>query len=525
MNDVQTVREHARARWGHRRIVVVGAGCSGVAAARLLLDCGARVTLNDSRPVEQIADAAEIAARGAELIGGGHPADIWQGADVAVFSPGIRPDAEVSRAARDAGVTIIPEIEVAASVVEAPIIAITGSNGKSTVTSMVGAMLSAAGLNAPVCGNIGRALSDAAHDEVVGGTRPDAYVVEISSFQAHGIIDFHPHLAALLNLQPDHIDWHGSFEAYADAKLRLIGNMEPADWVVYNHHDEAIVGRLAGSAAGKAPFADRPGGMHPPAAWISDGCIWWWGADAQPRTVIEIDALPVIGPHNHANACAATALAALFKAPFEGILAGLTRYRPLEHRMEPCGSIAGVACINDSKATNVDATLAALSGFERGVWLILGGRDKDADFAQLAPLLDARVSGILLIGEATDAIEDALRRAEAHRAGDPAGRANPAGPIRPEGPSDLTDASGSTGSTGPTGPSIADRLHRCETMERAVELALTAAAAGDTLLLSPACTSFDQYPNFEARGRHFKALVAARAAGAEGAAVPVPEAP
>jgi UDP-N-acetylmuramoylalanine--D-glutamate ligase len=469
-----------KAYWRDRRVVVVGAGLSGIAAARLLHDCGAHVRVNDARDEADIADAARLREAGIELVAGGHPDDLWDDADCAVFSPGIRPDAPVTVAAAAAGVEIVAEIEVAGGLVQAPIIAITGSNGKSTVTSMLGAILAEAGLDAPVCGNIGTALCAAARREVVESLRPDGYVVEVSSFQAHGIDRFHPRLAAILNLQPDHIDWHGSMDAYAAAKLRLVRNMGAGDAIVFNGDDAEVARRLPRGAAERVPFAHAPDKVTAPAAWIGDGSIWWWPRDGERRALLRVDELRVIGPHNQANACAAAALATLFGVADEPIAEALRRYRPLEHRMEPCGEIGGVRCVNDSKATNVDATLAALSGFAAGVWLILGGRDKNADFGQLLPLLDRRVAAILLIGEASDAIAAALQ------------------PQRD--------------------------VQRCETLERAVDHALASASAGDTLLLSPACTSFDQYPNFEERGRHFKRLIAARAA-ASGASERMMEAP
>lgn len=475
MNDPLASERRDQAYWEGRRVVVIGAGLSGVAAARLLLDCGALVTLNDARPEAEISAAisptriADLMEAGVTLLAGDHPDTLWHDAQTAVFSPGIRPDAPVMTAARRAGVEIVAEIEVAAGLVAAPIIAITGSNGKSTVTSMVGAILTAEGLEAPVCGNIGTALSAAARAEVVDDKQPDAYVVEISSFQAHGIDRFHPRLAAILNIQPDHLDWHGTMDAYADAKLRLVRNMGDGDTIVYNRDDAGVVERLPHRGADLVPFAYRPADPAPPLAWVGDGHVWWWSAGGKRRPLIALDELGVIGPHNQANACAAAALASLFGVTEQSVAGGLTGYRALEHRMEPCGDIDGVLCINDSKATNVDATLAALQGFDHGVWLILGGRDKGAEFAQLLPVLDHRIGGILLIGEASDAIVAALAREPA--------------------------------------PS------RCETLEVAVDRALASASAGDTILLSPACTSFDQYPDFEQRGRHFKALVAARASG------------
>ena len=465
MNPRTATIEQAMARWRDHSVVVVGAGRSGVAAGHLLLDCGARVTITDQRPLEQLTETRALASRGASIAAGGHPADIFAGADAAVFSPGIRPDAAIVAQAKDAGVKAYAEIDVAAGLIETPIIAITGSNGKSTVTSMVGEIFAAAGRNAAVCGNIGTALSSAVRRQLVEGESIDAYVVEVSSFQAHAIDSFHPHLAAVLNIQPDHIDWHGSMDDYADAKLRLSRNMTADDWLVYNCDDDELRERSPEGSAQIVDFGRLPTDPRPPAAWLDAERIWWWpqGGDKQP--VMRLEDLGVIGPHNEANACAAAALAALYGLPAEAIAAGLSAYRALEHRLEFCGEVGDIRCINDSKATNVDSTLAALSGFDAGVWLILGGRDKDADFGRLVPLLDDRVAAVLLIGEATEVIAEALAPAR--------------------------------------------EAERCGTLETAVAYATAHAAAGDTLLLSPACTSFDQYPNFEARGRHFKALVVA----------------
>ncbi len=467
MNEPVRHEESTKAAWQDRKVVVVGAGVSGLAAAHLLLDCGARVTLTDARSESEIPDTTELTERGVTLVAGEHPRRLWTDVHTAVFSPGIRPDAAVTTAAQEAGVTILAEIEVAAGLTEAPVIAITGSNGKSTVTSMLGAILEEGGLAAPVCGNIGTALSEAVRAELNGDSYPDAYVVEVSSFQAHAMRDFHPRFAVILNIQPDHLDWHGSLDAYADAKLRLVRNMNAGDWLVYNGDDAELTVRLPRTPVRLLPFTFEPDEPAPPAAWVADGRIWWWAGDRKD-TVMDVAELRVIGRHNQANACAAAAVASLFGVAPDSIRTALASYRGLEHRMEYCGDVGGVRCINDSKATNVDASRAALSGFDRGVWLILGGRDKGADFSELLPALDERIAAVLLIGEAGDVIAAAL------------------------------------------GDQVS--LQRCETMERAVARALDEATAGDTLLLSPACTSFDQYPNFEERGAHFKDLVAARTA-------------
>ena len=456
-------------RWHGKNVVVIGAARSGVAAAHLLLDVGAKVTISDLQPETDLPVLAPLAERGARLVCGGHPESLWEDADAVIVSPGVPFHAPPLEAARARGVPVMAEIELAGQFIEAPITGITGSNGKSTVTSMTGEVLRAAGLEVAVCGNIGRPLSAAVSDLLRGDAAYQAYVVELSSFQTEAIDSFHIDYVALLNITPDHLDRHGSLDAYADAKLRILKNCTADDWVVYNIEDEGLVARMPETAARRAPFAQRPLPGARPAAWVDDGGVWWSGETGSPRRIIGVDEMAVLGPHNHANACAAAALGLLAGATPDQVATGLRRYRPLDHRMEKCGEVNGVICVNDSKATNIDSTLAALSGFQQGVWLILGGRDKGADFSVLEPLIKERVDKLLLIGEATPKIDAALQGSAP--------------------------------------------IERCETMDRAVRLALSSAAAGNVLLLSPACTSFDQYSNFEERGDHFKSLVSKLGAG------------
>jgi len=449
--------------WNDKNVVVIGAARSGVAASHLLLDVGAQVTISDLQSETELLLLTPLAERGARLVCGGHPESLWDDADAVIVSPGIPFDAPPLQAARARGLPVMAEIELAAQFIEVPITGITGSNGKSTVTSMTGEVLLAAGLEVAVCGNIGRPLSAAVSDRLRGEASYQAYVVELSSFQTEAIDRFHCDYIALLNITPDHLDRHGSLDAYAEAKLRILKNCNADDWVVYNIEDEVLVSRMPEVAARRAPFAQRPlPGTHP-AAWVDDGYVWWSAETGSPQRIIGIDEMAILGPHNHANACAAAALGLLAGSTPEQVATGLRRYRPLDHRMEKCSELNGVICVNDSKATNIDSTLAALSGFQRGVWLILGGRDKGADFSVLVPLIEGRVVRILLIGEASPLIDAALQGSAP--------------------------------------------IERCETMDRAVQRGLSSAAAGDVLLLSPACTSFDQYSSFEERGNHFKELV------------------
>jgi len=449
--------------WNDKNVVVVGAARSGVAAADLLLDIGARVTISDLRQESELPELAPLAERGAHVVCGGHPGSLWDDADAVIVSPGVPFDAPPLEAARAHGVPVMAEIELAAQFIDVPITGITGSNGKSTVTSMTGEVLRAAGLDVAVCGNIGRPMSAAVKEQLCNEASYQAFVVELSSFQTEAIDRFHLDYVALLNITPDHLDRHGSLDAYADAKLRILKNCTAEDWVVYNIEDKGLVSRMPDIAARRAPFAQHPLPDVCPAAWVDDGSVWWRHEAGGPQRILDVDEMAVLGPHNHANACAAAALGLLAGSTPEQVATGLRRYRPLDHRMEKCGEVNGVICVNDSKATNIDSTLAALSGFQNGVWLILGGRDKDADFSALEPLIKERVVRLLLIGEAAPLIKVALQ------------------------------GSAST--------------ELCETMDRAVRRALSSASAGDVLLLSPACTSFDQYSNFEERGDHFKDLV------------------
>ncbi|MFQ5743568.1 MAG: UDP-N-acetylmuramoyl-L-alanine--D-glutamate ligase [Acidobacteriota bacterium] len=458
--------------WADKTVVVIGAGRSGKAASHLLLDLGARVIVTDLRPSQQLDGIDSLVERGATVALGDHPENLWRNAAAAIISPGIALSSPPAQSALHRGVPVLAEIELAAPFIDAPVIGITGSNGKSTVTSMVGDILQAGGLAPAVCGNIGLALSFAVRQQLNRKAVFQAYVVELSSFQCEAIDHFHPHLAAILNLTADHLDRHGTFDSYTGAKLRLLKNCTVDDWFVYNQDDGTLRERLPATPARRVPFSHRPPQASGKAAWVDEGKLWWCDGDGPRRQVMPVTELNVIGPHNQENACAAAALGALAGVPLKKIAAALSGFKGLEHRMEACGEIRGVRCINDSKATNVDSTMAALAGFHSGVWLILGGRDKGADFQRLRASVAERVDRVLLIGEATDKIATALH-----------------------------------GSV---------PLVRCETLERAVSNALASADVGDVLLLSPACTSFDQYASFEARGNHFKRLVTSRRPAARG---------
>ena len=449
--------------WAGKRVTVVGAGRSGVAATELLVHLGARVALTDLRAESELADTTELERCGVELVLGSHPDTLWHDVDAVVASPGIHPQSPPLQAARAGGITPVSEVELASTYATAPAVAVSGSNGKSTVTSMVGAILAESDLATAVCGNIGVPFSRVVRQVLQGERQVERYVLELSSFQTETIVNFRPSWVGLLNISADHLDRHGDFESYARAKLRLVVNCTSKDWLVYGA-DDPWIGHHLPSAPRLVPFG-ATATTSDTGAWVTEGRIHWRDPEATIHTIVETDELTVIGSHNHLNAAAAVALACLAGASPVCAGAALRRFEGLEHRMEPCGIVDGVYCINDSKATNVGATLAALNGLQSPVWLILGGRDKDSDFERLRPAL-TNVRGILIVGEATECIAAALNK---------------------------------------TVPII-----ECTDIPRAVAVALENASAGEVLLLAPACTSFDQYNDFEYRGRHFKSLIASR---------------
>jgi UDP-N-acetylmuramoylalanine--D-glutamate ligase len=451
--------------WAGKEVVVVGAGRSGRAAAELLLTLGGRVALTDRRSAKDLTAEIDALDDRVDLHLGDHPASLWRTADAVIASPGIPPDAAPLRAAAAAGCPVYSEIELAASAAEAPIVAITGSNGKSTVTAMTAAILAAAGYDAPACGNIGLPFSRVVDEARRGQRRPERYVVEMSSFQTETIQHFRPTWSALLNISADHLDRHHDLDAYANAKLRIATNCTTEDWFVYGADDPWISDHLP-KAPRAVPFGSADTGAAP-AAWTAGGSLHWRDPEGRVHAIAGLDELPVLGAHNALNAAAATALACLAGASPAAAATALLAFRGLEHRMEFCGAVAGVECVNDSKATNVGATIAALRGLDRPIWLILGGRDKDSNFRELLPHLGERVRGVMLIGEAAPRIADAL-----------------------DGAAELTT---------------------CGDLETAVDTALRQARAGDLILLAPACASFDQYTGFEERGRHFRRLIATRA--------------
>ena len=445
-----------------RKVLVVGLGRSGLGAARLCLARGARLTATDSRDADRLADVVAGFGDRVALELGGHRTETFVSADLIVLSPGV-PDLPELCAARERGVPVMGELELAYRFVDAPMAAITGTNGKSTTTSLMGAMVQASGRPTFTGGNLGAPLSEAVGTAAAapGG----ALVVEVSSFQLETIERFRPRVALLLNLSEDHLDRHESYEDYVAAKARIFEQQTARDFAVVTAaaDQERCRELAAGSRARVLTFSADAG----PAG--EDAGAWLDGEDLVVRLPgLEPERLPraalrLPGRHNVENALAALLGARLLGADPAACRRGLESYRGLPHRMELVGERDDVRYYNDSKATNVGAVVGSLGGFERKVVLIAGGKDKGGDYAPLASLVGTRVREVVLVGAA------AARIAAAIPAGAP--------------------------------------VHRAEDLPAAVRRAAELARPGEAVVLSPACSSFDMFKSFEERGEVFARVV------------------
>jgi len=434
-----------------RRVVVVGGARSGISAARLLAARGARVTLTDLRPSIDGQDGLEAA--GVALALGGHPPDLMTGADLVVLSPGVPLTQPMVADARRAGVPVIGEIELASRWLRGRIVAITGTKGKSTTTALTGRILAEAGLHAPVGGNIGTPLA-----EHVEASTPDTiHVVEVSSFQLESTDTFHPWIAALLNLTPDHLDRHADVAEYAAAKSRIFAQQTEADWAVANA-DDAQATAMAGRGRARLLRFARVG--HIEAGITVRGGVVVERTAAGDAPIVPVADVRLIGPHLLEDVLAATAMARLIGVEAPVIARAVAGFRGLEHAMEWVAEIDGVRFVNDSKATNLDAARQAIETFGPGVVVILGGRFKGGDWATLRAPLQARDARVVAIGEAAPLVEQAL-----------------AGAVP---------------------------VARAASMADAVRAAFGAAKPGASVVLAPACASFDMFVDYAARGRAFK---------------------
>ncbi len=442
-----------------KKVLVVGLGKSGLAAALFLRRRGAQVTVSDVRSAEALArDIPALLEEGIMVETGGHGLLTFRRQDLIVVSPGVSLDTPELVQVKNFGLPVIGELELAAHFLKGKLAAITGSNGKTTTTTLLGEILDASGFRTLVGGNIGVpvvSLIDESADESWS-------VLEVSSFQLETTEEFHPNIAVILNITPDHLDRHGTFENYAMAKERIFAAQAASDALVLNADNVRTAAAAARSAAPVYWFSMEH--SVPRGAWIEEGAIVFRGVrDGTVEHIIPLSHIPLKGEHNVENVMAAICAARLAGAPADEIRRAIERFKAVEHRLEYVATLNGVEFYNDSKATNVDATAKAIAAFSGGIHLILGGKDKNSDYTQLSPLLRERVRAVYTIGSAAAKIESHLRG------------------VVP--------------------------LHSCETLERAVNAAAAAAHPGEVVLLAPACSSFDQFDSYEHRGRVFKELV------------------
>ena len=449
----------------NQRVLVVGLGKSGVASALFLAERGARVAVSDAKSPEQLREEIPVLLdHGITVETGQHAERTFRDQDLIVVSPGVPFDVPQLVHARERGITVIGEVELAARFLKGRIIAITGSNGKTTTTTLAGDIIVASGRKALVGGNIGTpaiTFVDRATDDTW-------LVLEISSFQLETIETFHPHIAVVLNVTPDHLDRHHTFENYAAAKARIFENQTSEDYAVLNADDKACVA-MGHSLKAATRWFSRQHEIEQGAFVRGDQIVW--RDPSGERAIMPLSEIRLKGAHNVENVLAGVCIGMLAGVEPRQIRAAVAGFKAVEHRLEYVATVRGVEYYNDSKATNVDATMKALESFPGRIHLILGGKDKGSDYSVLNELLKERVTRIYTIGAAAQKIESQIRGTEVVSSG---------------------------------------------TLESAVRRASEGANAGDIVLLAPACASFDQFSSYEHRGRVFKDLVAQLDARAQG---------
>jgi UDP-N-acetylmuramoylalanine--D-glutamate ligase len=450
-----------------KRVLVVGLGKSGVASALFLKAHGARVTVSDTKSGDELRnEIPDLLDHGITVETGEHGERTFREQDLIVVSPGVPVDAPLLKQARSLGGVVIGEIELAAQFLRGPIVAITGSNGKTTTTTLTGEILTEGGVPTLVGGNIGTPAISLAER----ATQETAIVLEVSSFQLETIQTFRPKIALVLNVTPDHLDRHRTFEAYVDAKARIFENQSIEDFAVLNADDATCVGMAARTLAQVFWFSRQKEVAL--GSWVRDGNILFRDGTRQ-REIMLVSEIPLKGTHNLENVLASVCAGALMGCPPEKIRQAVREFKAVEHRLEFVATIRGVDYYNDSKATNVDATIKALESFPANIHLILGGKDKGSDYSVLNDLLRQRVKRVYTIGAAAEKIESQI--VSAKNAG--------------------------------VGKSGGVEVVHAETLENALRKANAVAEAGDVVLLAPACASFDQFKNYEQRGQAFKEIV------------------
>jgi UDP-N-acetylmuramoylalanine--D-glutamate ligase len=470
----------------NKNVVIFGLARSGVGAANLLARYGALVTVTDKKDRNQLSDFVYKLDKKVRLSLGGHDLDLIKKADLIVTSPGVPLSIEPLRMASENGIKIIGELELAYQFAiksnnkKPEFLAITGTNGKSTTTALLYEMIKNSGFNVLVGGNIGNALTDMLLDD--RELLLDYIVAEVSSFQLETIDEFRPKGAAILNITPDHLDRYQSMSEYIDAKCRIFHNQREDDFLILNYDDpitEEIVQKIKNKKLKKKAspeifyFSRR---KEVEGAYLKDGMIWFNLPEYKTKNLktmiqnsslsfyIKTEAIKIKGVHNMENVMAASIIALLSGCNIDSISFTLERFAGLEHRLEFVRQINGVKFINDSKATNIGAVIKSIESFDNPLILIMGGRDKDGNFSLLKDYITDKVKAIILIGEATNKIENAIK-------------------------------------------DVLKEIYKAGDLKSAIDKSMQIAKPGDVVLLSPACASFDMFKDFEDRGRQFKKMV------------------
>ncbi|MCT1904227.1 UDP-N-acetylmuramoyl-L-alanine--D-glutamate ligase [Oceanobacillus sojae] len=432
------------------KVLVLGLARSGTAAARVLLDNRKDVTVNDKAASYDDAFVQELQKRGAQVVLGSHPLSVLEGIEIVIKNPGIRYDHPIIAEALRQKIPVITEVELVSYLTQQPVIGITGSNGKTTTTTLITEMLKCSDCNVKLAGNIGIAATEVAQTMQAG----ERMVIELSSFQLQGISKFRPTTAVLLNIYEAHLDYHGDLESYVNAKCNIFKNQQADDYLVYNADDSTLKERVIHTDAKKIPFSvtaklDQEG------AWADDTYVYFFD-----EVIIPLEDIVLVGKHNLENILAAVAAAKINGATNEGIQHVLKTFSGVKHRLEFVGMKQGRYVYNDSKATNILATQKALDSFKKGIVLLAGGLDRGNEFDALIPHLK-NVKAMVVFGETASKLERIGREA---------------------------------------GVQV---IKYAEGVDDAAKTGFTLTEAGDILLLSPACASWDQYKTFEERGDIF----------------------
>jgi UDP-N-acetylmuramoylalanine--D-glutamate ligase len=443
-----------------KRVLIVGAGQSGTAVAGFLAGKGARIVLADTRRNEEFGGQLDyLQAGGVDLVLGRYPDAVGQNFDLVVMSPGVPLNIQPVRQAEEAGIPVIGELELAYRYARAPVVAITGTNGKTTTTTIIGEIFRDAGYRVLVAGNIGLPLIA----EVESYGLQDIIVAEVSSFQLETVHDFRPRVAVVLNLTPDHLDRHGNMAGYAAAKSRVFMNQRKGDFLILNY-DDPMTREMGIKSKGEVIFFSRRHTLEDKGVFVHNNAITVYRRGTA-RPVMDTGALRIPGAHNLENALAAVAAGYVMGVPEESMANTLAGFSGVAHRLEFVAEIGGVKYINDSKGTNPDASIKAVEAFRGPLVLIAGGKNKGNDFTEFTRRAFPKTRAMVVLGQCAGEMAEAAARAGI------------------------------------------ENILRAESFREAVLLARSAAREGDIVLLSPACASWDMFRNFEERGNMFKQIV------------------